>query len=168
MSLSMYSASIPVFTRNLRNLSTFLTKAQAYSELKKCDEKNFTSARLFFDMLPLARQIQIASDVVKGAAARLAGVEMPKYEDTETTFTELQERITKTITFLSSFTAAQIDGTEEKEITIQAGTNEFKFTGEQYLLGWALPNMYFHVTTAYNIMRHNGVELGKADFLAFT
>lgn len=168
MSLSMYSASIPVFTRNLRNLSTFLTKAQAYSELKKCDENNFTSARLFLDMLPLARQVQIASDVAKGAAARLAGVETPKYEDNEITFAELQERIAKTVTFLESITAAQIDGTDEKEITIQAGTKEFKFNGEQYLLGWALPNLFFHVTTAYNIMRHNGVELGKGDFLAFT
>lgn len=168
MSLSMYSASIPVFTRNLLNLSTFLTKAQTYSESKKCDEKNFTSARLFVDMLPLARQIQIASDVVKAAAGRLAGVELPKYEDNETTFAELQERIAKTIKFLESITAAQINGTEEKEITIQAGTNEFKFNGEQYLLGWALPNMYFHVTTAYNILRHNGLELGKSDFLALS
>ncbi len=165
MSLSMYSSSIPVCIRYLRNLSALLTKAQAYAVLKKVDEKVLTSARLFPDMLPLSRQIQIASDVSKAAAARLGGIEMPKFEDTETTFAELQERIAKTIAFLETVQAAQIDGTEEKEITIQAGPRELKFKGQDYLFSWALPNLFFHVTTAYNIMRHNGVEIGKADYL---
>lgn len=165
MSLTMYSSSIPVFVRSLRNLSAILQKAADYSAEKKIEEAVLVSARLYPNMFALARQVQIACDVVKGAGARLSGVEAPKYEDNEATFDELQTRIKNTITFLQSLPEAKINGTEEKQIVMQAGPNEYKFKGLDYLNTWALPNLYFHVTTTYNILRHNGLDIGKMDFL---
>ena len=165
MSLSMYQASIPGFIRTLENLSLILDKAAKHAENKKIDPSVFTGARLAPDMFPLTRQIQIATDGVKGAAARLAGIEIPSFADTETTFPELQERLAKTIAFLKSVTAAQIDGSEEKPIELKYGSNTRKFVGQPYLLHFVIPNLYFHASIAYAILRHQGVELGKMDFL---
>ena len=165
MSLSMYQASIPTFIHGLQNLSAILTKAAAYAEARKIDSSVLVNARLYPDMFPLSRQIQIATDGVKGGSARLAGVEIPSFPDTETTFDELQVRITKTIDFLKTIKAAQVDGSEKKAITLKVGGNEMQFEGEPYLLSFVIPNFYFHVTTAYAILRHNGLEIGKKDFL---
>ncbi len=165
MPLSLYQASVPVFIRMLGNLSEILKKAEAHAEEKKIDPAVFVTARLAPDMFPLARQVQIATDGVKGCAARLAGVEIPSYPDTESTFPELQARIAKTVAFLKTFTAEQIDGNEEREINLKAGARELSFKGEAYLLHFVLPNLYFHVTAAYAILRHNGVAIGKSDFL---
>jgi hypothetical protein len=161
----MYQASTPRFANLLRNLSVLLDKAEAHCAAKKIDPAALTTYRLFPDMFPLARQVQIACDSAKGAVARLAGVEIPKHEDTEQTFAELKQRIAKTIDFLESVPASKVDGTEEKEVVLQMRSGERRFKGMQYLLGHAYPNFYFHVTTAYNILRHNGVEIGKADFI---
>lgn len=161
----MYQASAPRFANILRNLSAILEKAEAHCAAKKIEPTALTSYRLFPDMFPLARQVQIACDTAKGAVARLAGVEIPKHEDTEQTFAELKNRIAKTLDFVESVGAAKIDGSDEKEVVLQMRSGERRFTGMQYLLGHAYPNFYFHVTTAYNILRHNGVELGKADFI---
>jgi len=161
----MYQASAPRFANILRNLSAILEKAEAHCAAKKIEPSALTSYRLFPDMFPLTRQVQIASDTAKGAVSRLAGIEIPKYEDNEQTFAELKARIAKTIDFVESVSAAKIDGSEDKEIVLQMRSGERRFTGMQYLLGHAYPNFYFHVTTAYNILRHNGVEVGKADFI---
>lgn len=161
----MYQASAPRFASILRNLSAILDKAEAHCAARKIEPTVLTSDRLFPDMFPLSRQVQIACDTAKGATARLAGVDIPKHEDTEQTFAELKARIAKTIDFVESISAAKIDGAEEKEIVLQMRSGERRFTGMQYLLGHAYPNFYFHVTTAYNILRHNGVEVGKADFI---
>lgn len=161
----MYQASVPRFANILRNLSAILEKAEAHCAAKKIEPAALTSYRLFPDMFPLTRQVQIASDTAKGAVARLAGIDIPKYEDTEQTFAELKARIAKTIDFVESVSAAKIDGSDEKEIVLQMRSGERRFKGMQYLLGHAYPNFYFHVTTAYNILRHNGVEVGKADFI---
>jgi len=161
----MYQASAPRFVHMLNNLSTLLDKAQAHAEAKKLDAASLTAFRLFPDMFPLARQVQIACDTAKGAVARLAGVEIPKHEDTEQTFAELKERIGKTVAFIESLKPAQIDGSEAKEIVMKMRAGEVKFEGLQYLMAFAYPNFYFHVTTVYAILRHNGVELGKRDFL---
>jgi hypothetical protein len=165
MSLSMYQASIPVFVRMFGNLSTILDKAAAYADAKKIDPAVLLNARLAPDMHPLTRQVQIASDAVKGCAARLAGVEMPSYADTESSFAELQARIQKTVDFIEGFSAAQIDGSEGREVVLRFPGAEMKFTGQDYLLNFVLPNFYFHLTTAYAILRHNGLEIGKMDFL---
>ena len=165
MSLSMYSSSVPVFVHYLKSLSTILRKCVDYAADKKIDEKVLTGARLFPDMFPLTRQVQIACDVAKGCGARLAGLEVPKYEDNEVTFAELQARIDKTIGFLSSIPESSINGSEQKQIKLQAGQRELEFVGDHFLRNWALPNVYFHITTAYNILRHNGVAIGKMDFL---
>jgi hypothetical protein len=161
----MYQASAPRFVNILKNLSAILDKAQAHVEAKKIEPTVLTSFRLYPDMLPMSRQVQIATDTAKAAMARLAGVEIPKYEDTEQTFAELKARIAKTIEFVNGFKPAQIDGTDTKEIVIKLGGNDTKLTGMQYLLGHAHPNFYFHVTTAYDILRHNGVEIGKRDYI---
>lgn len=163
--LTMYDATIPPLKRTLTNLSAILKKGEDYADTKKIEHAVLLNARLFPDMYPLSRQVQIATDMSKGAAARLTGVEIPKYEDNETTFTELQARIAKTIAFLDTVKPAQMEGAKTRDITIAVGKMELKFTGLAYLLKWVLPNVYFHVTTAYNILRHNGVELGKTDFL---
>ena len=165
MTISMYQASTPRFANILRNLSTLLDKAEAHCATKKIDPLALTTYRLFPDMFPLTRQVQIACDSAKGAVARLAGVEIPKHEDTEQSFAELKTRIAKTIDFLESVPAAKVDGTEDKEVVLQMRSGERRFKGMQYLLGHAYPNFYFHVTTAYAILRHNGVELGKKDYI---
>src|SRR5271170_1745094 len=162
MSLSMYQASIPTFIHGLNNLSAILTKAAAYAEAKKIDPSVLVGARLAPDMFPLSRQIQIATDGVKGGAARLAGIDVPSYADTETTFDELQARIAKTIAFLQSVSAKQIDGSEERAISFKGGARDWNFkSGHDYLLTFVIPNFYFHVTTAYAILRHNGLDIGK-------
>lgn len=165
MTLSMYQAAVPVFVRGLENLATILAKAAAHAEAKKIDPSVFINARLAPDMFALARQVQIASDAAKGSAARLAGVEVPSYPDTESTFPELQERVAKTIAFVKGFTPAQIDGSEDRKIVLKMRTDEVTFRGQDYLLKLALPNFFFHLTTAYDILRHNGVEVGKMDYL---
>lgn len=164
MSLTMYQASIPAFVRMLGNLSAILDKAAAHAEAKKIDPSIFINARLAPDMFPLSRQVQIATDMVKGCAARLAGIEVPRYEDTETTFAELQARIAKTKEFLQSVSAQQIDGSENRPITLKFGSRELSFLGQAYLLDFVIPNFHFHLTTAYAILRHNGVEIGKKDY----
>ena len=165
MSLSMYQASAPRFANTLKNLAALLDKTQAHCEAKKIDPLAITSFRLFPDMFPLTRQIQIATDTAKGAIARLAGVEIPKYDDTEQTIAELKQRIARTVDFLMSVPAAKVDGSAEKDITMKIAGKDTTLKGAQYLLGHAYPNFYFHCTTAYNILRHNGIELGKRDFL---
>jgi hypothetical protein len=165
MTISMYQASAPRFANILNNLSTLLDKAQAHCDAKKIDPLVLTSSRLFPDMLPFTRQITIACDTAKGAVARLAGVEIPKHEDVEKTLEELKGRIAKTVAFVGTFKPAQLDGSEDKEIVLKLTSREVSFKGMQYLLGYAHPNFYFHVVTAYNILRHNGVELGKRDYI---
>lgn len=165
MTISIYQASVPRFVKMLGNLSAIIDKAQAHADAKKIDPTVLTGSRLFPDMLPLRSQVQIACDTAKGAVARLAGVPIPVHEDTEVTLAELKARIAKTIAFVQTVSAAQLDGTEEKEIVIRRHDKETRFVGMQFLLGQALPNFYFHVTTAYAILRHNGVEIGKRDYL---
>lgn len=165
MSMSMYEASVPTFLHTLRSLKAILEKGVAHAEAKKFDQAVLASSRLAPDMFPLTRQVQIASDAAKGAAARLAGLEPPKFEDTETTLAELIARVDKTIDYLQSFKPAQIDGSEERAINIPTPRGTFTFPGKVFLRHWALPNFFFHTTTTYNLLRHNGVELGKADFL---
>ncbi len=165
MTISMYQASVPCFVRTLGNLSAILDKAQAHVDAKKLDATALTGYRLFPDMLPMTRQVQIACDAAKGLVARLSGLENPVHEDTEKTLVELQARIAKTLAFVQSVTPAQLDGTEEKDIVVKRGDTETHYKGMQFLLGNALPNFYFHVTTAYNILRHNGIEIGKRDYL---
>jgi len=165
MKISMYQASAPRFANTLRNLSAILDKAQAHAEAKKLDPAVLGGLRLIADMFPLSRQVQIACDTAKGALARLAGVEIPKHEDTEQTIPELKARIARTLDFIGSVPAARIDGSEEREVVLKMRSGEHKYTGLQYLAGQALPNFYFHVTTAYNILRANGVDIGKRDYL---
>ena len=162
----MYQASVPRLANTLRNLSAILDKAQAHAEARKIDPLVLSNSRLYPDMLPMKRQVQIACDTAKGVVARLAGAEPPKHEDFEETFVDLKARIAKTIDFIQTFKPAQIDGSEEKAIHLKLGQREVEFKGMQYLLGHALPNFYFHVVTAYDILRHNGVEIGKRDYLA--
>jgi len=163
--MSMYSASVPVITRFLNNLSAILEKGEAFCEEKNIEGTVLTSARLAPDMFPLARQVMIACDVAKGCGARLAGVEAPKHEDVEVTFAELKARIAKTVAFLETLDESSFAVSESKDISFKAGPYELNFTGESYLNTFALPNLYFHVTTTYNILRHNGVAIGKMDFL---
>jgi hypothetical protein len=166
MSLTMHASSAPVFLRVLNNMMAWLDKAQAHAEARKFDVNNYLVLRLAPDMLPFTRQIQIATDGVKGCMARLSGTENPKWDDTEATLDELRARIRKTIDYVQSFQAAQIDGTEAKEILLPTRSGEpMKFTGENYLKHFVLPNLYFHATTTYALLRHGGVELGKKDFL---
>ena len=161
----MYQTSVPRFASMLKNLSAILDKAQAQAQARKIDPAVFTNFRFYPDMLPMKRQVQIACDTAKGAVARLAGAEVPKHDDTEETFAELKARIAKTIDFIQTIKPAQIDGSEEKNIHLKLGSREVDYKGMQYLLGHALPNFYFHITTAYDILRHNGVEIGKRDYL---
>ncbi len=165
MTISMYQASVPVFIRMLNNLVAILEKAAAYAEARKIEPAALLASRLYPDMFPLARQVQIASDTAKGGAARLAGMEPPVYEDKETTFPELIERLHKTIAYLNSFKPGQIDGSENREITLKVRNDTLTLDGLTFLLNRALPNLYFHVTTAYDILRHNGLEIGKKDYL---
>ena len=165
MSLSMYEASVPVFIRMLGNLSAILGKAAASADARKIDPAVLTSARLAPDMFPLSRQVQVACDGAKGGAARLSGIEVPVYEDTETTFLELQARIAKTVAFLNTFDANAFEEVEAATIALKLRDSEITMTGRDFLLNFVFPNFYFHLTTAYAILRHNGVEIGKRDFL---
>jgi uncharacterized protein len=165
MAISMYQASVPQLKKMLINLSAILKKGEEYASAKKIEATVLTGDRLFPDMLPLTRQVLIACDQVKNGLGRIASIEPPKFEDNETTFAELQERITKTIAFMDGIKPEQLDGTEAKEIKFSIKEWNFEFVGEQYLLTWIIPNFYFHITTAYNILRSNGVEVGKTDFL---
>ena len=163
--LSMFNVSIAPLKRALNNLSHILNKGEAHANAKGIEHSVFLNARLFADMYPLIRQVQIATDMSKGAAARLAGLEVPKYDDSEASFADLHARIAKTLTFIDTIKPEQLEGSESRDITINVRKVDLYFTGEAYLSDWVLPNVYFHVTTAYNILRHNGVELGKPDFL---
>jgi hypothetical protein len=165
MSLSMYQASVPVFVRMLDNLTKILDLAVQYAEEKKIDHSVLINARLAPDMYPLTRQVQIATDMAKGCAARLAGLEVPVYEDNETTFPELQARIAKTLAFIQSVSAEQIDGSEERTVILKLRGKEVSFKGQPYLLHFVLPNFYFHITIAYAILRHNGLAIGKMDYI---
>jgi hypothetical protein len=165
MKISMHQASAPRFAHALRNLSAILDKAQAYAEAKKLDPAVPGGLRLIADMFPLARQVQIACDTAKGAVARLAGAEIPQHPDVEQTIPELKARIARTIDFVESVPAAKLDGSEEREVVLKLRGQDVKFSGLQYLFGHAYPNFYFHVTTAYNILRANGVDIGKRDFI---
>jgi hypothetical protein len=165
VSLSLYDISIAPLTLGLTNLSAILDKAAAYAEVKKVDPKVLADSRIIADMFPLKRQVQIACDTAKGAAARLSGVEIPKHEDTESNFAELKERIATTLAFVASVKAEQVNASEAREVVLKFPNVTLKFTGRDYLTKFVLPNFYFHVTTAYDILRKNGVGIGKNDFL---
>lgn len=165
MTSFMYSACVPVGQRMLKNLSAILAKAEAHCEARKIEPSAFLNARIFPDMFPLTRQVQIATDMIKGAACRLSGTEIPRFEDTETTFADLQARLAKTVALLETVKPEQFEGSETRDIVLALRGRELKFKGQDYLNGYALPNFYFHVTTAYNLLRHGGVEIGKGDFL---
>ncbi len=165
MSFSMYDASIPPMIRTLQNLSKILDKAVAQAEAEKIDLATLLDARLAPDMLPFPRQIQIATDGAKGRAARLAGLEPPTFPDTETTFPELQQHIAKTIAYMQSVKPEQIGGSETRQITLKFPNRTLEFNGCEYLTGFVLPNFYFHVTTAYGLLRNKGIAIGKMDFL---
>jgi uncharacterized protein len=168
MSISMHSASVPVFTRMLGNLTAWLELAEAHAAEKKFDPVVLLGTRLAPDMLPFTRQVQIACDGAKFCVARLAGIEAPRHEDNESSIADLKARIAKTLEFVQSVPAAQIDGSEGKDITIPRRDGQTVMPGEAYLKHFALPNFFFHVTTAYALLRHNGVTLGKADYLGRT
>lgn len=165
MKISMYQASVPPFILMLNNLSAILEKAAVHAEAKKIDPAVLINSRLYPDMFALSRQVQIATDNAKGCVARLAGLEPPKYEDNEASFPELIARLRKTTDYLAGFKPEQIDGSEEKTITLKFRDSSRTFVGMPYLLNYALPNIYFHIVTAYAILRHNGVDIGKQDFL---
>jgi len=165
MTFSMYSASVPVFRQILTALSAVLDKAEAHVVAKKIEPSALLQARLFPDMFPLARQVQVAADFAKGACARLAGVDVPKYDDVESTFAELRTRIATTLAFIESLDQEAIAGSAERAITTGSGEKTKHFTGQTYLFHYALPHFFFHATTAYDILRHNGVEVGKKDFI---
>ena len=165
MAISMYSASVPVFTRMLGHLAAWLDKAEAHAQAKKFDASVYLAARLAPDMLPLPKQIQIACDAAKFGVARLGGVEAPRFDDNEASVADLRERIRKTLEFVRSVPADAIDGSEAKDITVPRRDGNIVLKGEFYLKHYVQPNFYFHVTTAYALLRHNGVELGKGDYL---
>ncbi|HEY8697240.1 MAG TPA: DUF1993 domain-containing protein [Rhizomicrobium sp.] len=165
MAFTIYDASIPPLVRSLQNLSKILDKAVAQAKAQDKDLNALLEAKLAPDMFAFTRQIQIASDSAKGCGARLAGIEAPAMADTETTFPELQARIAKTIDFLNGLKPEQLAGAEDREITLKFPQGEMKFTGRDFLTGFALPNFYFHVTTAYALLRHEGIEIGKMDYL---
>jgi hypothetical protein len=161
----MHSNSVPVFVRMFGNTLAWLDKAQAHAEARKFDTVNYLGLRLAPDMLPLTKQIQIATDMAKGCVARLAGHEIPKWDDNEASFDELRARLRKIIDYVQSVPAAQIDGSDAREIVLTMRAGEVRFTGENYLKHYVLPNLYFHLTTTYNLLRHAGVDLGKKDFI---
>ena len=165
MTISMYNSSVPVFIHNLNNLSAILQKATNHAEVKKIDPSIFINARLFPDMFPLVRQVQIVSDTAKATVARLAEIEIPSFEDNEISFSDLQKRLSKTVKFLQTIKPEQINGKEELKISYFQHGKDRNFVGLPYLLNWSLPNLYFHITTTYAILRHNGVEIGKKDYL---
>ena len=162
----MYKTSVPVFKQLLTSLSVILTKAETYAAGKKFEPAVLLNARLYPDMFPLIRQVQVAADFAKSVSARLAGVEVPAYEDNEQTFADLQARIAKTLAFIESLTPAQFEGSETRDIVLRPGTpKEKKMIGHNYLINYGLPQFFFHVTTAYAILRHNGLDVGKGDFM---
>lgn len=165
MSRNIYQASARTYTHNLKNLSAWLKKAEKDARARGIDPSVFTSARLAPDMLPLTAQVQIATDHAKGSCARLAGLSAPSFKDDEVSFEDLQKRIAKTLEFIRGIKTAQYEGAESREIVLQIPIGKLSFSGSDYLYGWALPNFWFHLTTAYDILRHNGVQLGKGDFL---
>ena len=166
MSLTMHNTSVPVFVRMFSNMLVWLDKAQAHAETRKFDTANYLGLRLAPDMLPLTKQVQIATDMAKGCVARLAGVDVPKWDDNEATLDALRERIRMTLDYVQSIPAAQIDGSEQREIVLPTRVGDpLRFSGETYLKHYVLPNLYFHTTTAYALLRHAGVELGKRDYL---
>jgi hypothetical protein len=166
MSLSMHAASVPVFAKMSRNMLGWLDKAEAHAKARKFDPNNFVGMRLAPDMLPFARQIQIASDAAKGAVARLAGDEPPKWTDDEATLDQLRARIQKTIDYVESFQAHRLEGSEKRDIVMPIGPDRtLRMTGEAFLEGFSIPNFFFHVTMVYALLRHGGVEIGKGDFL---
>ncbi len=167
MTISMHSASVPVFQRQLGAVLAWLDKAEAHAVARKFDTHNYLQMRLAPDMLPFVAQIRIASDVAKGCVARLAGTEAPKFDDNEASLAELRERVNKSLAYLESVAASAINGSEDREIVIPMRNRDpLKFSGELFLRHWALPNFFFHVSMTYALLRHAGVELGKADFLA--
>ena len=165
MTLSMYEGSIPVFISMLKNLNGILKKGEEFANNKNIEQDVLLNSRLAADMFPLCRQVQIATDLARRGASRLAGLEIESTDDNEVTFAELIERVDKTLDFLKSIKPEQLEGTEQKELSIKAGGQTLNMTGLMMLLYFSLPNFYFHITTAYNILRHNGVELGKMDYL---
>jgi hypothetical protein len=165
MSLSMYQASVPVFLRGFNNLSVLLDQAAEYAKSRQIHPSVLIEARLFPDMFPLARQVQSASDAAKIGTARLAGIKAPSFEDIEVSFEELQSRIARTVEFLESVSVEEINRSDEREIVMNLRGAETRFTGASYLFTFSLPNFFFHLTTAYDILRHNGVPLGKLDYL---
>ncbi|MBL9010692.1 MAG: DUF1993 domain-containing protein [Alphaproteobacteria bacterium] len=165
MTVSMYQAAVPPLVRLLETLKHLLAKGEAHAAARQIEPSVLLGARLALDMLPLARQVQMVSDSAKGAGARLAGAALPSYPDTETSFPELQARLDKTIAFLKGLDEAAFAGAAEREVKMKAGASEYTFTGLDYLQTFALPNAFFHAVTAYNILRHNGVEVGKMDYL---
>jgi hypothetical protein len=165
MALSLFDVSIPVLVRGLNNLSTLIDKAAAYTEAKKLDPTALAQVRLFPDMFPLSRQVQIACDTAKGGAGRLAGVEIPKHDDTETTLPELKQRIAKTLDFVKGIKASQLEGAETRSIELKGPNRTLSFTGLSYVNHFVLPNFYFHASITYAILRTNGVEVGKSDYL---
>jgi len=166
MSISMYSSSVPVFRQMLNALNEVLAKAEAHATAKSIEPSALLQARLFPDMFPLFRQVQIAADFAKSVPARLANIDVPAYDDTEQSFADLRARISKTLAFIDGIQPEQFDGSEQLEIVLRPGTpKEKKLSGQTYLLHYGLPQFFFHVTTAYAILRHNGVEIGKRDFM---
>jgi len=166
MSISLYTATVPVLKQMLLALSDVLKKGEEYTQQRKCEPSALLQSRLFPDMLALVRQVQIACDFAKSVPARIAGVEVAAYEDTEQSFAELQQRISKTLALIDTFTAAQLEGSAVKEVVLRPGTpKEKKLLVEDYALKYGMPQFFFHVTTAYNLLRHNGVEIGKKDFM---
>lgn len=165
MTISIYDISIPMLTRGLTNLSSILDKAAAHAAARKFDPAALAQARLFPDMFPLTRQVQITCDTAKGAAGRLAGIDIPKHEDTETTLDELKQRIAKTLDFVKSVKAEQMKGAESKTIELKFPNRTITFTGLSYLVDFVLPNFFFHESMTYALLRSSGVEVGKMDFL---
>jgi hypothetical protein len=165
MTISMYAASVPVFRQILGSLATILERAENHADAKKIEHDALLQARLFPDMFPLVRQVQLATDFAKGAAARLAGIEVPRYEDTEHDFAGLQARLEKTLAFLDSVSREAVEDGAAREVTVGGGANQRQMVGLPYLLHYALPQFYFHATTAYDILRHNGLDIGKRDFI---
>jgi uncharacterized protein len=166
MTTTMYTASVPIFKQMLGGLSTVLGKAQAHAEARSIDPQALLQARLFPDMFPLLRQVQVACDFAKGVSARLAGAAVPSFEDQETSFDDLQARIAKTLSFIDALPVADFEGSATREVVTQAGTpKEKRFSGQSYLVNYGLPHFFFHTTTAYAILRHNGVEVGKKDYV---
>jgi hypothetical protein len=165
MSLSMHAISVPAFVRTFKAMQACIDKAQAHADARRFDSANYLAMRLAPDMLPLSKQVQIATDMAKGCVARLAGHDIPKWDDSEATLADLRARLDKAIAYVQSVPADQIDGTEDKEILLPLRTGEMRLAGQAYALGFVLPNVYFHATAAYALLRHAGVELGKRDFL---